>query len=420
MRKCPILSKRFVKLSLCILGVGFLLSIASSVMGADWPRWRGPNSDGISTETNWLGNWPDTGPKIVWKKEIGRGFATMSISNGRVYAMGNTAKSKSDANQKDVVFCFDAEIGREIWNYPYDCPLLPRHHEGGPCATPTVSGQRVYTFSKEGHVHCLDAAGTKIWARNLQQEEGLKPPTWHFAGSPTVHGNLVLLNAGAAGIALDKNTGQTIWKSAASGAGYSTPVIAQLNGREIVGLFTARNFLGVDPKNGKQLLQFPWKTSHDVNSADPIFSDNTVFISSGYGTGGAVLKMTGHEGSEIWRNKEMRNHMNSCVVWKGYIYGFDGQSGSGGELKCLDYQTGKPLWSQKGLGTGSLMLADGKLICLGNEGKLVIAEASPAGYKPLRQAQILTGKCWTMPVLANGKIYARNAEGTLVCVDPKE
>ena len=141
MRKSPILSKRFVKLSLGILGVVFVLSIASSARGADWPQWRGPNRDGISSESGWLGNWPDSGPKLLWQKEIGRGFATISVSNGRVYTMGNTAKSKSDANQKDVVFCFDADTGREIWNYPYDCPLLARNHEGGPCATPTVSGQ---------------------------------------------------------------------------------------------------------------------------------------------------------------------------------------------------------------------------------------------------------------------------------------
>jgi len=402
------------------MSVIFVLGIASSTSGADWPQWRGPNRDGISSETGWLGNWPAAGPKILWKKEIGRGFATISVSNGRAYTMGNTAKSKSDANQKDVVFCFDADTGREIWNYPYECSLLPRNHEGGPCATPTVSGQRVYTFSKQGHVHCLDAAtGKKIWARNLQKEEGLKPPTWHFAGSPTIHGDLVLLNAGAGGAALDKSTGKTIWKSAGVGAGYSTPVIANLNGKEIAGLFVKKDFICVDPKNGKQLLKFPWKTSYDINSADPIFSGNTVFISSGYGTGGAVLKITGNQCSEVWRNKEMRNQCNSSLLWQGHIYGFDGQVGGRGILKCIDYNTGQTRWERKGLGTGSLMLADNKLIILSEKGKLVIAEATPAGYKPLRQAQILTGKCWTMPVLANGKIYARNATGTLVCVDPK-
>ncbi len=421
MQKCSILSKRYIKRSIYILGVVFLLNMASSALGEDWPQWRGPDSNGISSETGWLGNWPATGPKILWKKEIGRGFATMSISKGRVYAMGNTAKSKNDANQKDVVFCFDADTGREIWKFSYDCPLLPRNHEGGPCATPTVSGKYVYTFSKQGQVHCLDAVtGEKIWARNLQQEEGLKPPTWYFSGSPTIYGDLVLLDAGAAGIALDRNTGNTVWKSASAGAGYSTPVIAQVNGKDIVGLFVQKNFLGVDPKNGKQILKFPWKTSYDVNSADPIFSGNTVFISSGYGTGGAVLKISGNQCSKVWRNKEMKNQCNGSVLWQGYIYGFDGQVGGKGILKCIEYQTGDNRWEHKGLGTGSLMLADNKLIILGESGKLVIAEATPAGYKPLRQAQILTGKCWTMPVLANAKIYARNAEGTLVCVDTKK
>jgi len=144
-----------------------------------------------------------------------------------------------------------------------------------------------------------------------------------------------------------------------------------------------------------------------------------VFISSGYDKGCVLLKINDGKLTELWKNKNMRNQVNSSVLWGGYLYGFDGQVGGGGKLTCLDFATGQVKWSQDGLGTGSLMLADGKLIILGEKGRLVIAAASPEDYKEFSSAQILSGKCWTVPVLANGRIYARNAEGKLVCVDVK-
>ena len=180
-------------------------------------------------------------------------------------------------------------------------------------------------------------------------------------------------------------------------------------------IFASRELVGLIASNGKVIWTLPWKTSYDVNAADPIVTGNTIFISSGYNKGCALLKMGADSVSEIWRNKNMRNHFNSCVLWQGYIYGLD--DGSGKELRCLDFKTGQVQWGQTGFGKGSLILADGKLIILSERGKLVTAPASPEGFKELSSAQILSGKCWTSPVLANGRIYARNADGRLVCVD---
>jgi outer membrane protein assembly factor BamB len=166
------------------------------------------------------------------------------------------------------------------------------------------------------------------------------------------------------------------------------------------------------------MWKFSWRTSYDINAADTIISDNTVFISSGYNKGCALYRINGRDVAKVWQNKNMRNHVNSSVLWEGHVYGFDGQVGGGGKLTCVDFGTGEKKWSQEGMGTGSLMLAGGKLIILGERGKLVIAEASPQGFKELSSAQILPKtKCWTVPVLANGRIYARSAAGHLVCVD---
>jgi outer membrane protein assembly factor BamB len=165
------------------------------------------------------------------------------------------------------------------------------------------------------------------------------------------------------------------------------------------------------------MWKFPWKASYDINSSDAIIAGDTIFVSSGYNKGCVLVKISGGEATEVWQNKNMRNHINCSVLWEGHIYGFDGQVGGGGKLTCLDLATGEKKWSQDGMGTGSLMIADGKLIILSEKGKLVIAAASPEGFKELASAEILTGKCWTYPVLANGRIYARNADGQLVCVD---
>jgi len=180
-----------------------------------------------------------------------------------------------------------------------------------------------------------------------------------------------------------------------------------------VAIFAAKEIVGVVAATGKIVWQFPWKTSYDANIGDPIISGNTVFVCTGYNRGCALLKIEGSNVTEVWQNKNMRNHFNCSVLWQGYVYGFDEKK----ELRCLDFKTGQMKWSKGGLGKGSLMIADGKLIILSERGKLVIAEASPEGFRELASVQILTGKCWTVPVLANGRIYARNANGQLVCID---
>jgi len=394
-----------------ILGLGISAIVFSTAQAADWPNYRGSNCDGVSNETGFSASWPEEGPKILWNHSLGAGFASMAVSKGRVYAMGNI-------DDKDFLYCLDAETGKEIWKKSYPCPLYKKQHEGGPCATPTVEGDAVYTFSKDGDAIRFKAAtGEIVWHKKLNKELGLKHPTWHFAGSPFIAGDLVIYNAGTYGVALNKNDGSPAWQSGKGACGYSTAVPFTIGGQKGVVMAVRNELVGLNPATGKVLWKFPWKTSYDINAADAIVSGDTIFISSGYNKGCALVKISGGDVTKVWQNKNMRNQINCSVLWEGCIYGFDGQVGGSGKLTCLDLETGEKKWSQKGMGTGSLMIADGKLIILGEKGKLVIAEASPEGYKELASAEILTGKCWTYPVLANGRIYARNAAGQLVCVD---
>ena len=387
-----------------------VLGGSSLALAANWPNYRGANHDGISNETGWRSTWQEA-PEISWKASLGWGFASMAVKDGRVYAMGNV-------DDNDIVYCFDADSGRELWKQSYPCPLFKKQHEGGPAATPTVEGGAVYTFSKNGDVLRLDAkTGEVVWHENIQKELGLKSLTWHFSGSPVIVGDLVILNAGSAGVALDKSDGRVVWHNGKGAAGYASPVPFTRNGKECVALFGSQHLFGIETATGKILWRFKWKTSYDINSADPIVDGDNIFISSGYNQGCALLRMRGDEVTQVYSNKNMRNQCNCSVLWKGHVYGFDGQVGGRGKLTCIDLATGQVKWAQGGMGTGSLMLADGKLVILSERGKLVIAEASPEKFTELASAQILNGKCWTVPVLANGRVYARNAAGDLVCVD---
>ncbi|MHC4645683.1 MAG: outer membrane protein assembly factor BamB family protein [Planctomycetota bacterium] len=397
-----------VGLALCIIGTGF----GGAAQAADWPNWRGPNLNGISDETGWTAVWPAEGPKILWQEAIGTGFSSMAVSKGRLYAMGNI-------DNQDILYCFNAETGQLHWKKSYSEPKNPKNYEGGPNATPTVDGNKVYTFSKTGKLFCRDTqTGDVVWSKDLKQEFGIKSPDWGISGSALILGDMVILNAGTWGIAFDKTSGKLVWETGKGPGGYGTPVPYTSNGRTYLAVFGEETIAGVDAQTGKKVWDYPWKTRYNVNAADPIVSGDMIFISSGYGKGCALLKLEDNSVTEIYNNKNMRNQCNSSVLWKGCIYGFDGQVGGKGKLTCIDHKSSKVKWSQAGLGTGSLMLADGKLIVLGEKGKLAIFEARPDGYKELAAAQILPKKkCWTTPVLANGLIYARNADGDLVCVD---
>jgi len=388
------------------LSAGILILVAIAAHADDWPRWRGPDANGISKETGWSAQWPAGGPKQLWKAKVGIGFASFSVSKGRVHTLGN-------ARDTDTVFCFDANAGTVAWKYSYASKLDPKYYEGGPSATPTVDGDRVYTFSKRGLLQCLEAArGTVIWSKNLMAELKAEMPTWGFAGSVLIEGDLALVNAGSAGAALDKMTGKVIWFSGTGASGYATPVPFEAGSEHAAALAARQDVLAVRVKDGREIWRFPWRTDNDVNAADPIISGNRVFISSGYNRGAGVFDVASPPPKVVWENKNMRNHFNSSVLWKSHIYGVDEN-----QLRCLVFDTGEIKWSEKSVGKGSLMMADGKLIVLSERGELMVADATPAAFKPISRAQVLGGKCWTTPVLANGKIYCRNAAGDVVCVD---
>lgn len=396
-----------------------LMGVAGNLRAAstEWHRWRGPDLNGISKERMWTTAWPAAGPRVLWKASVGTGFSSVSAAGGRVFTMGNDADRES-------VFCFEAGTGRQVWKYTYSCELDPRFYEGGPSATPTVDGANVYTLSRKGHLLCFDAATGRVnWQTNVNDELGLKKfkeetPEWGYAGSPLVLGNMLIVNVGTAGAAFEKATGRLIWRTGGTAAGYSTHVPGKVGRSDVLVVAAAKSIVALGAKDGKTLWEFPWVTSYDVNAADPIVVGNKVFISSGYGRGCALLQFNGSLVSKIWENKNLRNQFNASVLYGGHLYGFDGNHGDkNSSLRCVDFETGKLKWIEPTVKPGALMVADGRLIIVAENGELIVAPVSASAFQPVARAQVLGGKCWTVPVLHNARIYCRNSRGDLVCLD---
>ncbi len=388
---------------------GFLF--ATAVRADDWPQWRGPNRDGISKETGWLSQWPPEGPKKMWQVKVGIGYSSMSASKGRIFTMGNVQDT-------DAVSAFDAETGKPLWKHEYPCPAKDPNGFLGTRCTPTVDGDRVYSVSRQGDFFCLDAvSGKVIWSKDLRKDLGGIVPKWGFSGSPLIEKDWVLIEVGGNGasvVAFNKANGAVVWKNGDDRAGYASLIAFDSAGERCLAQFSADHIIGRRMKDGAELWRLPWKTDYAVNAATPIVQGDEMFISSGYNFGCALLKMKPKAATEIWRNKKMRNHVNSCVLVDGFLYGFDE-----GELKCLDWKTGDVKWGTKEYGKGSLMVAEGKMILYGQNGKLGLAEMASQAFKPITSFQAMGGQnTWASPVLANSRIYVRNLD-TLAAFDVK-
>jgi outer membrane protein assembly factor BamB len=379
----------------------------------DWPQWRGPYRDGLSRETGLLKEWPKDLAKLkVWEQPTGVGYSALAVAAGRAYTI---VQDRDD----EAVVCWDAETGKELWRFRYPCKY-ENSYGSGPRATPTVEGEVLYAVGATGILHCLKVqSGEKVWRRDLLDDFKAENLRWGVAFSPLIEGDrLFVMPGGPDGnsiAALDKHTGKTLWKALDDPAGYSSPFGATLAGQRQILFFTGAGLVGVTPDTGKLLWRFDWETQYGCNIATPIVAGDYVFISSGYNRGCAVLKIEASGGTfqakRVYENRKMRNHFSSCVLFKDHLYGFDDSV-----LSCLEFRTGTVKWKQNGFGKGSLTIADGHLIVLSEQGTLVLAEATPAAYREVSRLTVADEQCWTVPVLANGRLYIRN-ETRALCLD---
>jgi outer membrane protein assembly factor BamB len=399
---------------LIVLQASALLALQAG-SAADWPNWRGPHYDGISRETGLLKSWPKGGPKVLWTADLTGGYSSVAVADGRLFTQTKDKK-------EDLVVCFDATTGKKLWEYRYACdyadyPSLDKRFLTGPKATPTVDGDRVYAMGNTGLLLCLDSrTGKRVWERDVLKLADRQCPEYGYCNSPFLVDNRLYVHPGGSKnhslAALDKRDGRVLWTSSGERIGWATPISITVDGVPQIVYFTGESVVGVTPDEGKLLWRFPWKTAFDINAATPIFADSCLFISSNYGVGGALLRLKAKGDPEVvWKNNSMQNHFSTSVLQNGFLYGF-----STDRLRCVEFKTGKVKWDQPGLGKGSLLIADGHLIVLGEQGALVLAAATAKDYIEEARCEPLQGRCWSVPVLANGKLYLRN-EKKLVALD---
>lgn len=383
--------------------------------GRDWPRWRGPDGNGMIPYAEWNPQALAEEPKILWEAKVGNGYSSMTVKDGLLYTMGNSAS-------EDTVYCLNAETGDEEWTYSYSAWA---GEYPGPKATPTIDDGRLYTISQDGKLYCFDAANGKVvWNVEMRKDFGLRTPSWGYAGSPVVVDDLLILNAGRSGLALNKNNGKVVWSSeSGTTGGYATPVIFDHEDIRYAAIFGQKALYLVNVRNGEPLASYPWITAYDVNAADPLISGNRIFITSNYGKGSVMLELKGNTLESIWQIGAMESHFSSSVLIDGYIYGHDGDARSSGtgNLACVDEQTGDVQWKQR-LGMVSLIAIGDTLVIMDGAGSIILVKATPKAYTEIASALVLTfgdytPTSWTPPVFANGRIYCRNMVGQLAAID---
>ncbi len=414
------------KLPVSGLLMASLFLLSCTAFAVDWPCWRGPDKTGISSEKNWDPEALRGAPKIQWETNVGIGYSAVSIKGDRLYTMGSKKTvSGPDTSSMDIVFCLDRHTGKENWRYAYPCA------DGswpGTRSTPTIDGDYIYTLSREGDLYCFEATtGKVVWKRNIISDRLAAHHDHGLACSPVIHDDLIILSAGESGLAVHKKTGDIIWKSEANQSAFSTSTLYQMGDQTRAAILGRDTLYSVNANTGEVAWSFPWKSRYDENSTDPILAGNHLFVSTLFNKGSVLLELTGKEPKVVWETKEMCNRFHSSVIVDGYIFGVHNK-GRNNSLRCLDFKTGKVLWSQK-FGFGTMMAADHKLIIMTEDGVLHIVEASPRAFREISSAKVIrnadnTGrsedsKCrsWTVPVLSEGQIFVRNSDGDLACVD---
>lgn len=404
------------------LAIG-VLALVPFAGGTDWPQYRGPTHDGSTPEKGMLKTWPKEGPSQVWRAPLGDSFGSFAVGGEKAFCFIQRAVNGKD---QEVGIALDANTGKELWATPLGKPTYDNQGGDGPRSTPTVDGDRVYFLGAYLILSCLDAARGKIvWQRDLVQEHGGRVIKWNNAASPILDSNLIFVNAGGSGqalLAFTKKDGLLGWKGESDLPTHSSPVPALIHGARQIIFFTQSGLVSVVPTTGKVLWRhpFPYQTS---TAMSPVVDKDVVYCSAGYGVGGGACKIvktsSGYTAQQLWRHAgDTVNHWTTPVCKDGYLYGIFGFKDFGrAPLKCIEIATGKEIWSQPGFGSGGgTILVDGHVLVQGDKGSLVLVEATPSGYKEAARAQPLGGKCWTMPVMSNGRIYARNTkEG--VCLD---
>ena len=396
-----------------LLAAAALLSVVTLHAAADWPQWQGVDRTRISSETGLLKAWPAAGPRVVWTAtRLGSGYGSMAVAGDRVFVQGTRGRDS-------VVIALNRVDGKEVWAKALGASQMDDRGPG-PRSTPTVDGDRLYVLTENGDLACLKTDGTMVWQRNILRDFRGQQLQWLISESPLVDGTDVVVSPGGPGagiVKLDKMTGKTVWtsKELSDTAGYSSIVAADVQGVRTYLTFTADAGVGVRASDGKLMFRYANAANRTANITTPVFSNNRVFFTSAYGTGGGLLDLTARNGSvsakEVYFTRDMKNHHGGVVLVDGYLYGFNDSI-----LNCLEFATGKVMWRDRSVGKGSVTFADGHLYLQSEDNVVGLAEATAAGYRETGRFTIPDKglPSWAHPVPADGRLYVRNQDTLLV------
>jgi outer membrane protein assembly factor BamB len=407
----------------CLI-VASLVASRTVAFTEDWPEYRGAAGDGLSTEKL---NWPAGGPKRLWTVDTPAGFSSLAVGNGRVFTL---IARMVDGTPLTMCVALDANTGKELWAQPTGVakfqPGGDRGAEGnnggdGPRSTPAANEDRVWVYSQDMTLYCLEAAtGHLLWKKEIAKEFSGRNIGWKSAMSPVIDGDLVYVAGGGKGesmLAFKKASGELAWKCGDETMTHATPVVATIHGVRQVIYFMQSGLVSANASTGELLwkFRFPYQTA---TACSPVVAGDVVFCTAGYEIGGSVCQVlktaTGFETKELWRargNSPAASLWSTPVERDGFLYGMISyKEFANGPLKCIDLKNGMLKWQQAGFGTGNVLLVDKYLVALADDGKVVVVEASPEGYKEIGRFKAVTGKCWSNPAWSRGRLYVRSTK----------
>jgi len=397
---------------LTILVVSWCVLLASSAVAGDWPQILGPARNGIAVGEQLAESWPESGPRLLWQRDIGAGLAGVAVVGDAVYLFHRVG-------DEEIIECFAANNGVPRWRTPFPARFSGGVHEDqGPRCVPTVQGDRVILFGAAGDLHCVSASsGKPIWSRAVNEDYEVRDGYFGVGSSPVVVGDRVLVNVGGkngAGLAaFSLSTGETLWKATDEGASYSAPTVAKVAGQTRAIFVTRLNVVAVVPESGQVAFRFPFgKQGPTVNAATPLVMDDLLFVSASYGVGAVAAKLEFNDAPTLWRRDDvMSSQYVTCVYRDGYLYGVDGRQDVGvARLRCFDPRKGDVKWTVEDFGVASLILAGDKALALKTDGQLVLFRPNPERYEPLAEAKLFDDIAQALPALSNGRLFARDTK----------
>jgi outer membrane protein assembly factor BamB len=444
-----------------VLALCFQLSVAglfaAENSGEDWPRFLGPRGNGISSETGLLARWPSNGPPVLWETNIGTGYGAPSV-------LGHRLVLHHRIGDEEVVECFAAETGKSLWRYGYASHFVdPYGYNNGPRCTPLLTSNLCYTFGAEGRLICLDLQeGKLVWQRDTAADFTVPNAFFGVGSTPLLEGDLLIVMVGgqpnSGVVAFNARTGKTVWESVGRGnwegapmkgwpgertvhwqtwekqASYSSPVAATIHGRRQILCLTRQGLVSLDPKTGAVNFSFWFRSpaTDSVNAMSPVVVDDLIFISGAYYKIGSVLLRESPDGrsvDEVWRGTGLELHWSTPIYLDGYLYAFSGRNEPDARMRCVELRTGRVRWDldqswpphstpTPGVyGRGSFILADGKLIALGEGGLLGLFKPNPNQPEEICRFQVpqFHYPCWAAPVLSRKRLYLRS-EDRLICI----